>query len=454
MYENLNFGKDFTWGVATAAYQIEGGAVEGGRRPSIWDTFSHTYGKVKNFENGDIACDHFHRVDEDVALLKKLGVKAYRFSISWSRLMYDPYHLNQEGVDFYNHLIDKLLENGIEPFLTMYHWDLPQFIQDKGGWESREIVHFFNIYSSKIVELFGDRVKHMITLNEPSVFLKMGFFDGWKAPGVKYSFDKLAGIIHHILMAHGVAVRNVRQSSYNDIKVGITLAATPIVPSTNKESEKFQSKCSMEWFDTDEHGNFLYSLKLWADPIFTGKYPDNFINKFEKNMQIEDGDMIVINSPIDFLGINNYTSVYCEDIGNGRFSYFPTKSFVSRNSMGWDTIPESLYYITKYAYNMYKTPIYITENGYAGLDCISSDGRVHDPQRIAFIEKYLAGLKKSKDEGADIKGYFYWSFMDNFEWESGYDPRFGLTFIDYANSQNRIPKDSFYWYQGLIKSQS
>jgi beta-glucosidase len=435
--------------VATAAYQIEGAVNEGGRSPSIWDTFSHTVGKTSSGETGDIACDHYHKVDEDIALLKELGVKAYRFSISWSRLLPNGFNENKEGVDFYNHLIDKLLENDIEPFLTMYHWDLPQCLQDKGGWENRDIVDWFDNYSSKIVQLFGDRVKHMITLNEPSIFLKMGFFDGIKAPGKRLPFEELPKIIHNILLAHGTAVSNVRKY-FDDIKVGITLAVSPVVPEGHTQKEEAQAHDSIQWVDNDIYGNFLYSMRLWGDPIFFKQYFHNYKYHLGKYIPMQENDMEIIGQPIDFLGINSYTSTLVQEQKDGSMAYFPNRHGGPKNILGWETIPETLYYVTKEAYNTYGVPIYITENGYCAYDSVSLDEKVHDPQRIDYMERYLIGLKKAKDEGADIQGYFYWSFLDNYEWECGYGPRFGLVFTDYLNKQKRIPKDSFYWYQKLI----
>ncbi len=446
MYKNLDFGKDFTWGVATSSYQIEGGHNEGGRRPSIWDTFSHTYGKVKNFENGDVACDHYHRMDEDIALLKELGVKAYRFSISWSRLLPDGFNPSQEGINFYNNLINKLLENGIQPFLTMYHWDLPQSLQSNGGWENRDIINWFDNYSSKIVEYFGDRVKHMITLNEPSIFVNHGYKEGVYAPGLRLDNSKIVNIVHNVLCAHGKAVKNTRR--YNDIEVGITLANNPMIPDTLEDFNIRQARESQD-YTGDDGPFFLFSMRLWGDPIFYGKYADGYFNRFGKDIKIEDGDMELISQKLDFVGINTYTGNRV-GIKNGKLNFYGYTTGMPMNSVGWRVEPDSLYYVTKYFHNAYHVPIYITENGYTIQDSVCLDGKVHDAQRIDYIERYLNGLKKAQNEGIDIRGYFYWSFMDNFEWADGYTPRFGLVFVDFLNGNKRIPKDSYYWYKSLI----
>lgn len=446
---DLNFGKNFVWGAATAAYQIEGGAYEGGRSPSIWDTFSHSPRNIKDFNNGDVACDHFHRVDEDVALMKELGLKAYRFSVAWPRIMPDGFHENQEGIQFYNYLIDKLLENGIVPYMTMYHWDLPQCLQDMGGWENPAISDWFENYAASLVKNFGDRVKNMITLNEPSIFLNMGYKEGVYAPGFHYPNEKLIQMVHNILLAHGKAVRQVRLANTN-IKVGITLANTPDVPFENT-LEDIRQAAESQSYTGDDGQYFLYEMRIWGDPLFYGKYPQGYLNRFGQNLTINDGDMELISQPLDFLGLNSYSSVYVSKRNGLRF--IQRRQGEAINAIKWTTVPDTLYYVTKYFYDAYHCPIYITENGYCGNDVISLDGKVHDPQRIDFYEKYLTGLKKAVDEGVDVRGYFTWSLMDNFEWDSGYDPRFGLVYIDYINNCNRVPKDSYYWYKDLIQKQ-
>lgn len=448
--ENLNFGKDFIWGAATAAYQIEGGVSEGGRTPSIWDTFCHTPYKIRDGFSADVACDHFHRVDEDVALMKAAGLKAYRFSISWSRLCPDGFHECKEGVDFYNHLIDKLLENGILPFITMYHWDLPQSLEDMGGWRNPEISNWFENYASIIVKNFGDRCKNMITLNEPSIFLKMGYQDGEYAPGLKCTEEECIRMVHNILMAHGKAVRQVRLAD-NNIKVGITLANAPLVPFSETSKEDKRQARESQNYSGDRGKFYLYAMRIWGDPIFLGRYPQGFLNTYGHHLIINEGDFDTISQPIDFLGLNSYTSTYVSTENGLQFLYKHRGEAIS--GTGWTTIPSTLYYVTKYFYDAYHCPIYITENGYCGFDVVSLDGKVHDPQRIDYFEKYLAGLKQAKNEGVDIRGYFTWSLMDNFEWSSGFDPRFGIIYVDYMNNCERIPKDSYFWYRDLIQIQ-
>ena len=335
--------------------------------------------------------------------------------------------------------------------MTMYHWDLPEVLHQLNGWTNPDSVQWFDNYSRIIVEQFGDRVKHMITFNEPSIFTKKGYQEGTYAPGWKCDNDTLVRIVHYILLAHGKAVQNVR-NKFSDIKVGITLANSPMVPFSSKPEDVMQAYES-QIFTGDTGEYWLYGMKMWGDPLFFGKYPEKYLEGIGKNLIINEGDMECISQPIDFLGLNTYSGTYVYvDHWAPKFVY--RKRGQSINSLLWTTIPESLYYVTKYFYDEYKCPIYITENGFCDNDSISLDGNVHDPLRVDFYKRYLEQLKKAKDEGIDIRGYFTWSLMDNFEWNEGYDPRFGLVYIDYEDNNKRIPKDSFYWYKDFIQSQS
>lgn len=435
----MSFKKDFVWGAATASYQIEGAWNEDGKGLNIWDAFCQQDGAVDGHEDGTVACDHYHRYKEDVKLMSELGLKAYRFSISWARLIPDGTgKVNAKGIKFYNNLINELLKYNITPFVTLYHWDLPYALQLKGGWLNPESSDWFENYTKVVAENFGDRVKNFITFNEPSVFIGCGYWQGSHAPGLKMQDRELLQIGHNIHVAHGKAVKVLR-SKVKKANIGITLATQPKIPLTPADE-----KAAYDAYFWTGLGGFFWGTSYWLDPIINGKYPELLIEQagdiFPK---VTDKEMKIINQKIDFIGLNIYEAQYQGD-------YVRTPG-TAHTELNWDVYPDALYWGIKLNWEKYHIPIYITENGMSAHDWVSLDGKVHDPNRIDFLHRYLKGLRKSADEGCDVAGYFQWSFMDNFEWARGYNPRFGIVHVDYK-TQKRTPKDSAYWYKGVIEN--
>lgn len=443
----MSFRKDFVWGVATASYQIEGGYNADGKGLSIWDEFAHTKGKIEDGGNGDIACDHYHRYKEDVKLMHELGIKAYRFSLAWSRIIPSGVgEINEKGIEFYNNLIDELLKYGIEPFITLYHWDLPYKLHLKGGWLNDDISDCFENYAKVVAENFGDRVKHFITFNEPEVFLGCGHQQGIHAPGYKLNDKELLHIGHNVLLSHGKAV-SILKEKIDGVKVGIVSATRPFCPESDSDIEaarKSYFNCSGE--------SFVFNDAYWLDPVVFGKYPQKLLDDCADIMpEFTDEDMKIISAPVDFIGLNIYTGCPCVAGENGYAEPIELPKGFPRTAYGWDIIPSSLYWGTKFNYERYNLPVYITENGMSANDFVSLDGKVHDPNRIDFLHRYLRELKRSAKDGTDIRGYFQWSFMDNFEWACGYNQRFGIVYVDYSDCK-RVVKDSAYWYKDLINS--
>ena len=429
----------FVWGVATSSFQIEGAAHEDGRGPSIWDTFCRVPGKVANGDTGEIACDHYHRYNEDLDLMKWMGVDAYRFSVAWSRVIPNGVGpINQAGLDFYDRLIDGALERGIQPWITMYHWDLPQALQDRGGWNNREIVKWFEEYANVLTNKFGDRVKHWMTLNEPLCSAWIGHLYGDMAPGIT-DLQTALNASHHLLMSHGIASQ-VTRTNVKDSKVGIVINVTPAVPATDSDDDRRASELA-DGFDN----------RWFLNPVFGQPYPADVIEVLGKSPQIETGDMSLINQPMDFLGVNFY---FRQTIAsNPQGSPLPIKNIrrenVKRTAMDWEVhAPAFEEILTRIHHNYKPKEIYITENGSAWDDEITS-GEINDEERISYIQSHLDAMFAAQKQGAPIRGYFAWSFMDNFEWAYGYDKRFGLVYVDYK-TQKRTPKKSALYYRELL----
>ena len=429
----------FTWGVATSSYQIEGAATAGGRGPSIWDTFSRVPGAVINGDSGDVACDHYHRYNEDLDLIKWLEVNAYRFSIAWPRIFpQGAGSPNQAGIDFYDRLIDGALERGITPWPTLYHWDLPQALEDKGGWNSRATSERFAEYAHLMAEKFGDRVKNWTTLNEPFCSAWLGYLYGVMAPGIK-DLQTAINASHHLLLGHGLATQAIR-SVASDLRVGIVLNLTPAIPLNEKDelAAKYADGFDNRWY---------------ADPVFKGSYPQDIVEGFGKEVPIHAGDMQSISAPLDFLGINFYTrQTVTLDESAKPLPYRPVMvDGVERTAMGWEVHPESLTNIIMRVHRDYAPKeIYITENGSAWDDSVIND-KVDDSRRVSYLERHLDAMLAAKAQGAPVNGYFAWSLMDNFEWAFGYSKRFGIVYVDYE-TQKRIPKSSAYYYRERIKN--
>lgn len=445
----MSFPKYFFWGAASAAYQIEGAAHDDGKGPSVWDTFSHTEGKVKNKDTGDIACDHYHRFHEDVALMKEMGLKSYRFSISWPRILPEGSgKVNGAGLRFYSDLVDELLKAGIEPFITLFHWDLPQAIYDRGGWSNREIAEWFSEYTKAVVEALSDRVSYWMTFNEPLCHILLGHYTGNHAPGDRVETSEVFKLMHNMNLAHGMAVKTIRKYAKKKSLVGFAPNPMTGVPASDRQGDLDAARA----YTLSGVSRGIFSNGWWLNPILLGEYPQDGIDMMGKDFpadMIQEGDMELISQPLDFLGLNLYTgTIVAYDEVSG-FKECPPKNGFAQNALKWHVLPQTLYYAPKFLYEKYGLPIIITENGITLSDWVSLDGRVHDPNRIDYMHRYLKELKRALEEGVDIKGYFAWSIIDNFEWAEGYNERFGLIYVDY-NSLQRIPKDSYYWYAEII----
>lgn len=446
----MGFAKDFVWGAATSSYQIEGTGRDSGKGQNIWDVFTKEPGRVYEGHTGDIACDHYHRFREDVAYMKELGLKGYRFSIDWSRVLPEGTgKVNEKGIDFYNALIDELLEQGIEPYITLYHWELPYEIYKRGVWMNPEIVEWFGQYARLVAERFSDRVKYFFTLNEPQCFVGLGFLQGCHAPGVKAPLRDTFEMAHNALKAHGRAVQMLRAYGKQNVQIGYAPTSGMCYP--EKETPKDIEAARKALFALpDDLSNWTWNVSWWSDPVILGKYPEEGMKKYEKYLPvITDEDMKLISQPIDFYGQNIYNG-RCIRMGtDGRPEEVRRPAGFPKTATNWPVTPEALYWGPKFLYERYRKPIYITENGMACHDTVSQDGKVHDPNRIDFLARYLKNLKRAAEE-IDIRGYFQWSLMDNFEWDKGYAERFGIIYVDFE-TQERIWKDSAYWYRDLIR---
>lgn len=436
----VKFPEGFIWGTATAAYQIEGAAAEDGRGQSIWDVFSHTSGKIKNNETGDVACNHYHRLDEDLDLIAAL-IPNYRFSIAWPRIIPDGIgQINQKGVDFYNRLIDGLLERNVTPWVTMFHWDLPQALQEKGGWTNREIISWFEKYAEALCRNFGDRVSNWIIFNEPSVYSWIGHGLGFHAPGLADENSYLA-CAHNTNRAIGHIYRYLKD--YNSsLNVGSSYQIPKIISEPHGTQDHILATMDALW-----NRNHL-------DPLFLGKYPEVMSARFEP--YIETGDMELCRTPLDFIGIQNYSSIEAGEDKNRIFeTFFGSKNpDTPKTDYGWNIDPAAFYDCLMEIKQRYKSemPILVTENGAVFTDKVINS-RCNDPKRISYLNDYIKAMHKAIQDGAHIKGYFVWSLMDNFEWSDGYDYRFGLIHIDY-DTKCRTPKDSYFWYQKVAESNS
>ncbi len=447
----MSFKKDFSWGVASAAYQIEGAAFEDGKGPSIWDVYSHIPGKIKEEHNGDVACDHYHRYKEDVQLMSELGEGfVYRFSISWPRILPDGIgEVNQKGIDFYNNLIDELLAKGITPCIVLFHWDYPLALYNKGGWLNSESSEWFRYYTEVCAKAFGDRCKMWMTFNEPQCFLGEGHKNGSTAPGIKMSTGDVIRMGHNVMLSHGKAVMEIRKHVKDSI-VGYAPSCDVCAPDTDRPEDVEAARA--RYFSFDEEW-WMWSVTLWSDPVMLGRYPEEdpiFQRKFKGELpEGYQDDMKIICQPLDFYGQNIYTASHWVSDGKGGAQWTRLPTGYAKTTNGWPVTPEALYWGPKFLYERYKTPIIITENGMACHDTVSVDGKVHDPNRIDYITRYLRALKKCAEDGADIAGYWYWALLDNFEWGGGFTERFGLVYMDYSNLE-RIKKDSFDFYRDVM----
>jgi beta-glucosidase len=437
--DSSSFPSDFVWGAATASYQIEGAAQEDGRGESVWDRFCATPGKVRGGDTGDVACDFYHRYAEDVRLMKELGLDAFRFSIAWPRVLPDGRGtVNAAGLDFYDRLVDELLANGIEPFATLFHWDTPQVLEDAGGWRERSTAEAYVEYAEAVVGRLGDRVRHWITHNEPWVYAWVANAWGLHAPGRTSEVDAVA-VAHHLLLSHGWTVEAIRRLS-PEARVGITLNLTHVYPATDTPEDEAAA------YRRDGEDN-----RWFLDPLFRGSYPADLLDRNELVApHVRDGDLEAISAPLDFLGVNNYSRFIVAAGADG--PQVVGNPDAEHTDMGWEVYPDGLHDVLVRVARDYEPPaIYITENGAAFPDVRVHDGHVHDLERTAYLESYIAAVGRAIAADAPVKGYFVWSLLDNFEWAHGYSKRFGIVYIDFPTLE-RVPKDSFYWYRDLIAS--
>lgn len=446
----MKFSDSFIWGAATSAYQVEGAAREDGRGVSVWDVFCGKEGKILDGCSGDSACDQYHRMEEDVALMAELGIRSYRFSLSWSRILPDGTGtVNQKGIDYYNRLIDRLKANGIEPFVTLHHWDLPQALQEKGGWLNPNSIVWFADFAKIAAEAFSDRVKYFLTFNEPQCFIGLGYYGDYHAPGLNCSMGEAFRASHHVLKAHGQAVRELRRYGKQPLQIGFAPAGKFTYPRTDRpEDVRAAKKMLTEILPLEE---WWWSMTWWNDPVFLGKYPENILEKYEGQLpEITREDMELISEPVDFIGQNIYDGRMVEEGDDGEPVFTPEPAGFPHTHIKSPVTPEILYWMPRFLYERYEKPVLVTENGMSNGDLVSADGRVHDGCRIAYLEGYLKNLRKAAAE-VPVKGYFQWSLLDNFEWAWGYQERFGLVYVDYP-TQRRIIKDSGYWYKKVIET--
>ncbi len=445
------FRDDFVWGVASSAYQIEGREADDGCGKMIWDTFVEE-GRIADHSDASVACDHIHRYKDDYKLMRLLGVKAYRFSVSWSRIMPEGTgRVNEKAITLYRDMITEMKKNGITPYLTMYHWELPQALQDQGGWLNENIIQWFAEYAKVVAENFSDLCEYFITLNEPECFVGLGYLSGVHAPGKKMSYKETFQIAHNALRAHGQAVINLRKYAKRPIKVGYAPTCGMAYPASDK-AEDIEAARKVLFSFYNPMDNWTWNVAWFNDPVFLGKYPEYGLEKFKEYLPvITEEDMKLISQPLDFMGQNIYNGYLVRAGKDGEPEFVDRPAGFPKTAANWPITPECLYWGVKFLYERYKMPLYITENGMSCHDIVSKDGRVHDPNRITFLDRYLSALQKVSDDGADVRGYFLWTFLDNFEWDKGYTERFGIVYVDFA-TQKRIAKDSAYWYQEVMET--
>lgn len=446
----MSFPENFAWGAATASFQIEGAVSEDGRQPSIWDHCTRWMPeKFYEGNDGDTACDHYHRVDEDVALMRELALKAYRFSIAWPRVIpTGSGATNPKGLDFYDRLVDALLAAGVTPWATLYHWDLPVDLYHRGGWLNPDLPDYFEDYVKAVVEKLSDRVQHWMTLNEPQCFIGLALQTGEHAPFLQLPIRDCLQAAHHALLAHGRAVRVLRAEAKKPATVGWAPVGVITMPATDSAEDIEAAREAM--FAMREPS--LWSNTWFSDPVVFGRYPADGIEVFGDAVpEFDDEEMRLISQPLDFYGANIYNGQTFRAGADGRPQKCHGEDGPPLSLYYWKMTPGCLYWGPRFFYERYKLPVVITENGMAGCDWVARDGGVHDAHRIDFTARYLAELRRACADGIDVRGYFHWTLMDNFEWAQGYKMRFGLTYVDFATQQRTI-KDSGRWYAEVIRS--
>lgn len=437
--------RKFIWGAASSAFQIEGGIKGSGKGKSIWDVYFEQEARFAELES----CNHYLLWEKDVNIMKDIGISAYRFSINWTRIIPDGIgKVNIEGIDFYRRLIEKLLENGIEPYVTIFHWDYPYELYRRGGWLSPDSSKWFEEYTYTIIRYLGDGIKNWLTINEPQVFAGLGMQRGKIPPNQKYKEREIASIVHNILLAHGKAVRILRNEVKEEVNIGFSPVLDVYIPKTSKDVEVAKKKTieDIAFYGKDID---LWNNRLWVQPIYEGRYPEEFIKIYQKHLpKYFEDDLKIIGQDLDFFGCNVYSGREVEQVG-GDVIRTEMKN-KHRSAIGWDITPEAIYWASRFFYERYKKKILITENGVALSDWIDEDGEINDVGRIDYINKYIKEIEHAINDDIDIIGYFYWSLIDNLEWEKGYNYRFGLVYNDF-DKNIRIMKKSAYWYKNLIE---
>jgi len=445
----MSFPANFIWGAAAASYQIEGAWNEGGKGASVWDMLAHQPSKVWEGHTGDVACDHYHRYQEDVDIMAGLGLNAYRLSLSWPRIMPEGTGaINKVGLDFYDKLIDKLLEKKVQPWVTLFHWDYPYDLFMRGGWLNPDSPKWFAEYTSVVMDRLSDRVSHWMTLNEPQCFIGMGHLTGEHAPGLKLGFTEVLMAAHHALMAHGAAVQVIRSKARIKPEVGWAPVGPTSYPKTNSPAD---IDAARQMSNAVWDGNFWNST-WWGDPPVLGHYPEEGLKAYGKAVpKFKASDFDLIKQPLDFYGTNIYQGMCVEAGPDGKPKIVSYPTGHPHTHFTWKVSPEILYWGPKFITERYHLPTVITENGLSCCDWVGLDGQVHDEARIDFLTRYLRQVGKAIDDGVDIRGYFQWSIMDNFEWAEGYKHRFGLVHVDFT-TQKRTLKNSAHWYRELIRT--
>ena len=447
----MAFRTDFVWGVATSSIQVEGAQTIDGKGETIWNVFAKEKDRVYENHSPDLGCDHYHRYKEDVRIMKDMGLDAYRFSVDWSRVLPEGTgQPNEKGLDFYDRLIDSLLEAGIEPYLTLYHWELPYALYKKGGWMNRDMADWFAEYAALIADRYSDRVKNFFTLNEPQCFVGLGFVNGVHAPGARLPIRDTFEMSHCALMAHGRAVQALRAHGRQKLSIGYAPTSGVAYPASDRP-EDIEAARQVYFAPQEDLRNWHWNVSWWSDPVILGQYPEAFLKAYEPWLpDIRPGDMEIISQPLDFYGQNIYNGYAVHAGKDGKPVVGARPEGSPKTGTQWPVTPEALYWGPRFLYERYKLPIYITENGMSCHDWPSLDGKIHDPNRIDFTERYLKNLEAASDI-CDIRGYFYWSLMDNYEWNLGYSERFGLIYVDYSTGK-RTWKDSAHWYRDYIKT--
>ncbi|HEV2490715.1 MAG TPA: GH1 family beta-glucosidase [Candidatus Acidoferrales bacterium] len=449
------FAKDFLWGAATSAYQIEGAAREDGKGPSVWDEFVRKRGKIRDERTGDIACDFYHRYAEDVAHMREMGLGAFLFSVSWPRVIPGGTGAtNPKGLDFYSRLVDALLAAGIAPIVTLFHWDTPVALERRGGWRVREMAGWFADYAAVVTRALSDRVSWWLTINEPRSFIGGAYVEPVQAPGEKLSRRDALRAAHITFLAHGRAVQAIRANARKPVQISYPCDVSPSLPATDSAADIAAAHESTFASPSDHFSadHWWRENAWWLDPVYRGEYPAEAMAALGADApEIRAGDMETIRQPLDFLGANIYGGWDVRADVQGKAKEAPFPAGFPMTAFGWQVTPDAMYWAPKWLYERYKMPILITENGCSTRDWISLDGRVHDPQRIDFTMRYLQALARAANEGVPLRGYLHWSLLDNFEWQEGYTQRFGMLYVDFP-TQERVLKDSARWYARVIAS--